>query len=353
MQTRLYNRAVPSPPAHYHPLVRSVARALRERCDIQPGSTLVVGCSGGADSVALLRGLAMLAPRRKWRLRLIVGHVQHHLRDEAEADAQFVEQLAASLALPFARRDIEPSKMQGNLEANARDLRYQALAQIADEHTAPLLATAHHADDQLETLLMRILRGSSVAGLRGIAWHKTLAHGQSDALRVIRPMLGIDQCAIHDFLKQLDQPWREDATNADTSRTRAKLRHEVLPLLKSLQADAPAKANALTDHLRDVHALVQDAADRVDQGSTQKEAGIVLSREQARKLNPAVLTEVFRRVLLDAGCAADQLSRHAMLPAVVAAQDDAGGDRRFAFSNGIKLSITRQAIALVVSPRPD
>ncbi|MFK7789287.1 MAG: tRNA lysidine(34) synthetase TilS, partial [Phycisphaeraceae bacterium] len=161
---------MPNPPAHYHPLVRSVARALRERCDVEPSSAIVVACSGGADSVALLRALAMLAPRRKWQLRVIVGHINHHLRNEADDDAAFVEALAGVLSLPFARRDIRPADLPGNLEANARDLRYQSLAEIAKEHGASLIATAHHADDQLETLLMRMLRGSSVAGLRGIAW---------------------------------------------------------------------------------------------------------------------------------------------------------------------------------------
>ena len=123
-----------------------------------------------------------------------------------------------------------------------------------------------HADDQLETLLMRLLRGTSVAGLRGIAWRKKRdkyiksapsVHPEkgADPLFLIRPILGVDQAEILGFLDQLDQPWREDATNADTSRTRAKLRHDVLPLLKELQPDVAGKANELAEHFWDLTAL--------------------------------------------------------------------------------------------------
>jgi tRNA(Ile)-lysidine synthetase-like protein len=333
---------------HYHPLVRSVARALRHRCGVTAGASIVVACSGGADSVVLLRVLAMLAGRRKWRLNLIVGHIQHHLREGAEDDAAFVKQLAESLHLPFERRDIQPADLPGNLEANARRLRYAALAEIAGEHGASFIATAHHADDQLETLLMRILRGTSVAGLRGIAWsRKLLNNGDSDnGVRphyLIRPMLAVDQTDITALLDQLDQPWREDATNLDTDRTRARLRHDVLPVLKDLQPDAPSKANDLIDHFREVHDLVQHTADQIGQAAW---SGVVLQRSNAREMNRAVLIEVLRRALISAGCNPGQLTRNALLPAVTAAQDTVGGTRAFAFSNKTQLMITREHLAI-------
>ena len=224
--------------------------------------------------------------------------------------------------------------------ANAREQRYAALTDIAKEHDASFIATAHHADDQLETLLMRMLRGSSVAGLRGIAWKKV-----SGTVSVIRPMLAIDQSDIHSFLKQLDQPWREDATNADTSRTRAKLRHDVLPLLKELQPDVTNKALELAEHFGDLYALVQQLADNTPQsgGATP---GVVLPRDQARTMNRAVLTELLRRALIDAGVPADRLSRHALLPAVHAAQDTTGGMRSFGFPNSVTIQITREHLAI-------
>lgn len=338
---------MPRPPAHhYHPLVRSVARALRQRCRVLPGSAIVVGCSGGADSVALVRALAMLAERRKWRLRLIVGHVQHHLRDEAEDEAGFVKALAEAVGLPYARRDTYPGDMPGNLESNAREQRYRALSEIAAEHAAGFIATAHHADDQLETLIMRMLRGASVTGLRGIAWHQPLEAYDKAACELIRPMLGVERSAVAPLLDQLGQPYCEDLTNADTSRTRAKLRHDVIPLLKSLQPDSAGKAEDMAEHFRDLFALVQASADDATQ-SEDAGLGVIITRERARLLNSVVLHELLRRALHRAGVSADRLSRHALAPVVQAAQDRAGGTRRFSFANAARLQITREAVCLV------
>ena len=347
IQTRLYNRAMDRPAHHYHPLVRTVARALRERCGVEHEAAIVVACSGGADSVALLRVLSMLADRRKWRLKLIVGHVQHHLRDAAEADAAFVEALAQELGLPYVRKDVRPGDLPGNMEANARRLRYQALGEIAAAHDASLIATAHHADDQLETLLMRILRGSSVAGLRGIAWSKAQPSDQGKALAVIRPMLGVNQDEITALLDRLGQPYREDATNLDTDRTRAKLRHEVLPVLKEIQNDAPQKAGELVEHFRDLYEVLRaDAAEELEQAE-REDGALTISRQAARKMNCAILSEMLRQALIDLGVPAGRVTRNALLPVIAAAQDTAGGTRSFAFANSTRLVVTSEVILII------
>lgn len=233
---------------HYGPLVRAVADGLRHRCGVQEGDHVLVACSGGADSVALLRALHLLAPRRRWRLRLTVAHVQHHLRgDAAEGDAAFVAERADSLGLGFVRADIRPGDSAGNLEANARDQRYAALAGLAADAGASWVATAHHADDQLETLLMALIRGTGTAGLRGIAWDRPLA----DGVGLVRPMLGGTAARARELLAALKQDWREDATNADPDRTRARLRRDVLPVLRDLNAGAALNALALSDRMRD------------------------------------------------------------------------------------------------------
>ena len=337
---------MPATPANYHPLVRSVARALRQRCSVTPGSSIVVACSGGADSVALLRVLAVLAGRRKWGLELIVGHAQHHLRDEAEGDAAFVEQLAQSLGLPYDRRDIDPAELPGNLEANARRLRYRALGEIASEHRAGYIATAHHADDQLETLLMRMLRGAGVAGLRGIAWHKTHQTTQGGTIGLIRPMLGVDQDAITALLDELDQPFREDATNFDTDRTRARLRHEVLPVLKAIQSDAPHKAGELVEHFGDLYGLLRATAEVESELARRHGGSFAYARSIARTTNRAVLGELLRIALIGEGVPAGRLTRNALLPVVAAAQDSAGGTRVFTFANDVQVTITREAISI-------
>ncbi|MEM1109338.1 MAG: tRNA lysidine(34) synthetase TilS [Planctomycetota bacterium] len=232
----------------YLPLVRAAAHGLRHRCGVLEGDRIMVACSGGADSVALLRALYLLHDRRKWNLTLTVAHVQHHLRspEAAEGDAAFVEALARQLGLKHARRDITPGEAAGNVEANAREQRYAALVEMAAEVNASYVATAHHADDQLETLLMAILRGTTAKGLRGIAWQRPL----SEKVTLIRPMLNVTHIEAIELLNSLDQPWREDTTNLDKSRTRARLRHEVLPVLRELRPSVARKAVELGDHLR-------------------------------------------------------------------------------------------------------
>lgn len=235
----------------YLPLVRAVAHGLRHRCGVTEGANLLVACSGGADSVALLRALHLLHRRRKWNLKLTVAHVQHHLRppEEAEADAGLVAELAEQLRLPYERRDIAPGERDGNIEANAREQRYTALVEVAEAVGAGFVVTAHHADDQLETLLMAILRGTTAKGLRGIAWSRPL----SPAVGLLRPMLGATHEQAVGFLEQLGQDWREDATNQDRSRTRARLRHEVLPVLRELRPSVARKAVELSDALRETN----------------------------------------------------------------------------------------------------
>lgn len=337
----------PAPIPNYHPLIRRVARSMRTRCRVKADQSVVVACSGGADSVALLRALAILAARRRWGLRLIVAHVQHHLRDEqAEQDAAFVARLAAELGLCYERRDIHPADESGNLEATCRKLRYQALTDIAIKRSASFVATAHHADDQLETVLMRLLRGASVAGLRGIAWRRRLRCEDPNAkVYAIRPMLSVEREDVLAFLDQLDQPWQEDATNRDTTRTRAKLRHDIIPQLKALRADAADKAVALGDQFDHLHRLVQEQADAFKSDKTLD----LLQRDQARALNPIVLMQVLRRDLIAAGVQADRLPGHALHPVIEAVRDNVGGVRKFSFAGGTRIEVGPDTLRVVVA----
>jgi len=334
---------------NYHPLVRGVARALRRRCGVTGGATVVAGCSGGADSVALVRALALLSRRRQWQLRVIVAHAQHHLRgDDAEQDAAFVSQLAGQLGLGYERRDIRPADESGNLEASARRLRYRALADVALSRGAGFVATAHHADDQLETMLMRLIRGAGVRGLRGIAWRRRLRTADERAkVYVVRPMLDAPREQVRDFLDTLGQPWREDATNRDTTRTRARLRHDIVPLIKAIRADAPGKAVALGEQFHDLHQLVEQQVDAVGEAGEVREGGTrdndaalgTLSRDEARTLNKMVLTQWLRRMLIHAGVAADRVPGHALHPVIDAVRDGVGGVRTFNFASGVRIEV--------------
>src|SRR5262245_32292513 len=192
--------------------------------------TILVAVSGGADSVALLHALAQL--RTAGEGRLIVAHFNHRLRGaESDGDQAFVEELAArlGLAVVIGRRDGGTDERPDAAdEESLRESRYAFLRLESGVHGARYVATAHTADDQVETVLLNILRGTGLAGLAGIPRVRPLA----EATTLIRPLLGVSRGEILGYLASLDQPFREDASNRNLEYTRNRVRHELLPLLE-------------------------------------------------------------------------------------------------------------------------
>ena len=332
------------------PFVKAVAEALRDRCGVRAGDRLLVAVSGGADSVALLRALAALKDQPHWALDLHVGHVHHHLRDDADADARFVAELAHQLQLPHHHRDIQPASQPGNLEAVARRMRYSALGDIADAVDAAFIVTAHQSDDQLETLLMRLLRGASVRGMAGIRWRRRLGEHV-----IIRPMLGVDHAAAIDWLQQIGQSWREDHTNAEPDRWRARLRTEVLPTLRAMRPDAAAKAqdtaDALDAAMKIIDRTVRSARRRHVRSTSPLTAE--MDRDRARSMGDALLTGLIRHQCLLMGAAADQMGGRVLEPIVRAAMDRSGEKRIFDLSGGVVVEVQRDAIRWSAqSPQP-
>jgi tRNA(Ile)-lysidine synthase len=203
----------------------------------RPGMRVAVACSGGADSVALLRTL--IDRQNELGLALFVAHMNHGIRGaEADADAAFVEELAARFDLPFHLRRVDtPAAAEANrqgLEEAARTLRYTWFWELLADGHADALVTAHTLNDQAETVLHRLLRGSWTEGLGGI--FPTLELGPWKSSRnpqspILRPFLSITRHEIEAYLRAIDQPWREDSTNRDPAYTRNRLRHELLPIL--------------------------------------------------------------------------------------------------------------------------
>jgi len=191
----------------------------------------LVAVSGGADSVALLRGLAAI--RQPGEGRILIAHLNHGLRgDESDGDEAFVTRLCGQLDLsceigrgppPLERSDSEPPPETS--EVNAREWRYDFLRQTAAEVGARFVATAHTADDQAETILHRILRGTGVTGLAGIRTFRQLIPG----VAIVRPMLSFRRTEVIEYLKEIEQDYREDSTNTDVRFTRNRIRHELLP----------------------------------------------------------------------------------------------------------------------------
>lgn len=195
-----------------------------------PEERCLIGVSGGRDSVALLHQLHAAGFRE-----LIVCHLDHALRTESAADAQFVEKLAAKLDYAFAlqREDIATlaKERKKSLETTARAARFSFFAHIAREHDCPRLFLAHHADDQVETLLFNLFRGAGAAGLAGMSPLSTRTI-DGVTLQISRPFLGIWREEIDAYILRHKLSFVEDASNTDRKFTRNRLRHEIIPVLE-------------------------------------------------------------------------------------------------------------------------
>ncbi|HWZ12458.1 MAG TPA: tRNA lysidine(34) synthetase TilS [Acidobacteriaceae bacterium] len=203
-----------------------------DRALFVPGDRVAVAVSGGADSVALLR--AMLDAAQEIGLALMVVHVHHGLRGaDADADANFVRELAGKYQLHLELVHVDTrarvEKTGESVEQAARHLRYEAFHRLLHSDEIDAVATAHTLDDQAETVLMKFLRGAWTEGLSGI--HPVVRVPQTEG-RIVRPLLNVRRVEIEAYLRSLGQPWREDASNADTAFTRNRVRHELLPLLR-------------------------------------------------------------------------------------------------------------------------
>jgi len=230
----------------------------------------VVAVSGGADSVALLAVLRELAGPGRRGYRLTVAHLDHGLRAGAGADAAFVADLARRWRIPCirGRRDVGAIARERSLsvETAGRQVRYEFLAEAAARCGATAVAVGHHADDNAETVLERIVRGAALRGLAGIPASRPLAAGA----RLVRPLLQMRRERIMDFCRRRELTWRTDETNAQTRHRRNFIRHELLPLLREHMnpradeallrlAQAAEEADA---HLADLGRNVLARADR-------------------------------------------------------------------------------------------
>lgn len=197
----------------------------------------LVAVSGGPDSVATLRAMVESGKRSPtWNgSQLVVGHINHRTRDgESDGDASFVVELAQELGLECQIANRDEQLDLGNSEESMRDFRYERLVEMAEQVGARYLVMGHNRDDQIETILFRIFRGTGVAGLAGIPPHRRL----NESLSIIRPLLGVSRQEIECFLKSTKQTFRTDATNSDTVYTRNFLRNELVPKLKARFGEA-------------------------------------------------------------------------------------------------------------------
>jgi tRNA(Ile)-lysidine synthase len=245
-------------------LSRKIAEFICSHDLVAKGDRLLVGVSGGPDSVALLHVLCEL--RDELRLELEVAHLQHGVRgQEAREDARFVARLAEKLDLRFHLKELDLPRMKaqagkGNLEALGRAERHRFFADVARERKMDKVATAHTLDDQAETVVMWFLRGTGLKGLGGMSPLQPIVAG-GDSITVIRPLLEISKAEILDYLKERRLDYRLDRTNQDSTLLRNWLRLELLPKIQQrLDAGVPARLAQQAEIFRDEDALLDGLA---------------------------------------------------------------------------------------------
>ncbi|MGH7470976.1 MAG: tRNA lysidine(34) synthetase TilS [Longimicrobiales bacterium] len=271
-----------------HPVYHRFREELQQSELISPGQHVLVACSAGLDSTTLLYLLRFAAP---FSCRLSVAHFDHQMRARSALDAEWLRGLCAAWEVPL---HVGRAGVALRNEADARQARYQFLEQTADVIGAHLIATAHHADDQAETVLFRMLRGTGVDGLAGIPARRG---------RIIRPLLRLTRSELESLARAGRLRWREDPSNQSAKFARNKIRLELLPALEAGWPDARRALVELAAEAararRNWDQLVSEL-ERV--AVTAQDANVIeLARPQLLKYHPEIRIRLLRRVLTRLG----------------------------------------------------
>ena len=272
-------------------MLKKLEQILREHELVEPGNKLLVAVSGGADSIALLHLLSRLAP--DFPFSLMAAHLDHGLRSESAADAVFVNDYCNSLEIPIVTevKDIAryAEETRTGLEDAGRQARRHFLERTATENGCAAIVLAHHADDQAETVLFRLMRGSGLSGLAAM---------RMKSGPYIRPLLNFQARELRDYLQQGHVVWREDASNQDLDFSRNRIRHQLMPLLGEFNPQVVAALNRLSSQAADEEDYWQSvAADFLDRHGCRSNEHFEMKIEPLRSLSRAERRRILRSFL--------------------------------------------------------
>lgn len=270
-----------------HPFVAALAGTIERHRLVSRGDRVLVAVSGGPDSMALLYALAALCPALGCTLH--AATVDHGLRDAA-AEHALVRQAASGLGVPWTLLPVHVTRSDGSLMQGARDARLAALEAEATRVGARRIATGHTADDQAETVLLRLLRGTGTRGLGGIPPSRG---------RLVRPLLACTRAEVLAWLASIGAAYAEDPTNDSPAFLRNRVRHEVLPLLRGLAPAVDAHLVALADHAREDRLALESMAEEALRGATVESAPGVLALDLGRltAIHRSLVPHVLRRAV--------------------------------------------------------
>lgn len=286
--------------------LESILRKSLERVAFHRDATLVVACSGGPDSTALLHALVVLRPA--FSLNLHVAHLNHDFRgQEAEDDAEFVAQMAHRLDLPATVDEADPISYQrergiSSFEEAAREVRYRFLTGLANRIDADAIALGHTADDQAETILMHVIRGAGLSGLRGMqeltGWRD---ESKGETALLFRPLLEATRADTRAYCLELDIPFREDSTNRSLRFTRNRIRLQLLPTLREYNPQIRDALVRIGRAATESHRFLADALDVLWPTLFSREGGnISIDAKAFNGLHPGLQSLALRRAYAEA-----------------------------------------------------
>jgi tRNA(Ile)-lysidine synthase len=273
----------------HHTVISAVQTFIKKRRLLRPGQTVIVAVSGGIDSMVLLHLLTEL--QHLWKLRIVAAHVNYELRGiESEADEELVRKTAKRYGIPLYCKTADTKaiarQQKRSLQETAREIRYSFFETVKQTTGADAIATAHHADDNTETMFINVIRGSGIDGLAGIPVHRGA---------VIRPLLCLTRAQITQYAKEMKVQYREDASNRSDDYTRNFLRNRIIPKLKE-------RINpSLHETMLHEAEMFRSAADFIDtEAETAFRASVkdaAVSVRAVSRFHPFIRQAVFHRLL--------------------------------------------------------
>jgi tRNA(Ile)-lysidine synthase len=331
---------------------KKVADFIKENSLVDSAERVLLAVSGGADSTALLYAMHALKTENILSADLVCAHINHQLRDaDADVDEDFVIAQACDLKLTITTKKLDvrgfAQKHKLSIETAARQMRIETLLNIAKAGNCNSIATAHHKNDNTETILHRLVRGTGFRGLAGI-WPTRLF---ADDIRFIRPLLSVTRDEIIEYLKKRNLKWRWDHTNADCTYTRNFIRHRLLPALQhDSSASLVEQLSVLATSARKFYSMVCNCTDKAWPQLTDCSTNVLKLNLQMFLTHPVpVKVELVRRSLTAIGCGQRDLTRLHFQRILRLAEQNVGG-RKIELPAGF---VVRREYGNLIFTRPE